>query len=95
MPLILLALNAGAGSIDGEPAGDVLVPGYVALVIATSGLMALPSTIVHYRERGILRRLRVTPLTPLVALVAQVLVCLVVTLAGLALLVACGVAFST
>jgi ABC-2 type transport system permease protein len=98
LPLILLLLNGAQGNhprreLAGEGLVDALIPGYVALVIATSGLMTLPATLVAYRERGILRRLHATPLSPLVALAAQLLVCLVVTLAGLGLLVGVGVAF--
>lgn len=98
LPLVLLALNGAQGNaprreLGGEGVVDVMLPGYVALVIATSGLMVLPATLATYRERGILRRLHATPMSPFVALVAQLLVCLVVTLVGLALLVSCGLAF--
>jgi ABC-2 type transport system permease protein len=98
LPLILLVLNGSQGNeprrdLSGEGIVDALMPGYVALVIATSGLMTLPATLVVYRERGILRRLHATPLSPLVALVAQLLVCLVVTLVGLGLLIGVGMAF--
>jgi ABC-2 type transport system permease protein len=98
LPLILLVLNGAQGNdprrdLAGEGVVDALLPGYVALVIATSGLMTLPTTLVVYREHGILRRLHATPLSPLVALAAQLLVCLVVTLAGLGLLIGVGLAF--
>lgn len=98
LPLILLVLHGAQGNdprreLAGEGLVDALVPGFVALVIATSGLMTLPATLVAYRERGILRRLYATPLSPLVALAAQLLVCLLVTLAGLGLLIGVGVAF--
>lgn len=48
------------------------------------GLMGFPLTLVTYRERGMLRRLRVTPLSPLLYLIAQALVgTLIVVLGGL------------
>ncbi|HEX21541.1 MAG TPA: ABC transporter permease, partial [Actinobacteria bacterium] len=40
---------------------DFLVPGIIALTIMNSALFGLGGTVVSYRERGILRRLKVTP----------------------------------
>ncbi|GIV97931.1 MAG: transport permease protein [Herpetosiphonaceae bacterium] len=54
------------------------------------GLMAFPITLVTYRERGMLRRLRVTPLSPLLYLVAQALVGMVMVVLGGLLLVIVG-----
>jgi ABC-2 type transport system permease protein len=103
LPLLLLTLNGG-GQEGGQPnapipglggAGliDVLLTGYIALVIATTGLTVLPEVLAGYREQGILRRLRATPLRPAAILGAHVLVHVVVTGIGLALLVAVGVTF--
>lgn len=89
LPLLLLVLSSSAG-IDaphGTSAADILLPGYITMVIATAGIMALPETIASYRERGILRRLRATPLVAWKVLAAHGGVQLVVTVAGLAVLV--------
>jgi len=48
---------------------DFLVPGIIALTIMNSALFGLGGTVVNYRERGILRRLKVTP-QPLSAFIA-------------------------
>lgn len=40
---------------------DFLVPGIIALTLMNSALFGLGGTVVNYRERGILRRLKVTP----------------------------------
>lgn len=40
---------------------DFLVPGIIAMTLMNSALFGLGGTIVGYRERGILRRLKVTP----------------------------------
>ena len=90
LPLLLLVLNTGgstATSTPGVTVADVLVPGYVAMVMATAGIMALPETIATYRERGILRRMRLSPLAAWKVLAAHGGVQLVVTALGLVLLV--------
>lgn len=40
---------------------DFLVPGIIAMTLMNSAMFGLGGTIVSYRERGILRRLKVTP----------------------------------
>ena len=77
---------------SGDLAGfvDASTPGYVALVIATSGLLSLGINVARYRERGVLRQLRVTPLRPGAVLVAQVAALLVATTAGVAMLLVVG-----
>jgi ABC-2 type transport system permease protein len=88
-PLILLWLN---GSQFGSEV-DVLVPGYVALILATVGLTQLPGVLATYRERGILRRLATTPVTPAKVLGAQLVVHLVASTIGVALLLATATVF--
>lgn len=95
LPLLLLVMNSSHGNapdadLGGAGALDTLVPGYIALVIATMGLMMLPVTLAGYREQGVLRRQRATPLSPTVLLAAHVVVAILVTLVGVALLVAVG-----
>ena len=98
-PLLLLWLN---GSVFGnapvpEQGGqgpvDLLVPGYVALVLATVGFTQLPGVLATYRERGILRRLATTPVAPAKVLGAQLVVQLVAGTIGVALLLAAATAF--
>jgi ABC-2 type transport system permease protein len=66
---------------------DVSVAGWTALVIATSAFMSLAVSAAAYREQGILRRLRLTPLSPLAVLAAQVAVLFVMTGLGMLLLI--------
>jgi ABC-2 type transport system permease protein len=84
-PLILLWLN---GSRAGQEGVDPLVPGYVALVLATVGLTQLPGVLATYRERGILRRLATTPVPPAKVLGAHLVVQLAAATIGVALLLA-------
>jgi ABC-2 type transport system permease protein len=69
LPLLLLFLNGADGNAPQERLGgagvvDVVAPGYVVYVLATLAVMTLPETLADYRDRGILRRYRVTPLRP-------------------------------
>lgn len=96
LPVLLLVLNGSVNTnepnpdFDGAGAIDVLVPGFIALVIATLGLTNIPGTLATYRERGVLRRLQATPVRPSTVLAAQLVVHGAVATAGLALLVAIG-----
>lgn len=69
---------------------DVSVPAYTAIIIATTGLMSLTIHMAAYREFGILRRLKATPLVPQAILFAQVVVLFAMTSLGMAVLVLVG-----
>jgi ABC-2 type transport system permease protein len=93
-PLILLWLNGSQGGNapvaeqGGQGRIDLLVPGYVALILATVAFTQLPGVLATYRERGILRRLATTPVPPAKVLGAQLVVHLVASTIGVALLLA-------
>ena len=57
----------------------VNLPVFVALLIALSAALSLVTIIAIYREGGILKRLRATPLRPVTILTAHVLVKLLLT----------------
>ena len=98
-PLIYLFMfgiisgNEPSPQYGGQKTIDASIPGLTAVIICITGLMAIPMTITTYRENGILRRLRTTPVNPLVVLVAQVIVVFVMTTLGMLLLVAAGTLF--
>src|SRR6202162_6410064 len=66
------------------------LPVLASLLIAVSSVLSLVTIISIYRESGILKRLRATPLRPQTILTAHVIVKLVLTAATLALLVIAG-----
>src|ERR1700741_1739019 len=66
------------------------LPVFVSVLIALSGVLSLVTVISIYREGGILKRLRATPLRPQTILTAHVIVKLILTAATLALLVLAG-----
>jgi ABC-2 type transport system permease protein len=66
------------------------LPVIVALFITVSAVLSLVTIISIYREGGILKRLRATPLRPQTILTAHVIVKLLLTAATLALMVLAG-----
>jgi ABC-2 type transport system permease protein len=66
---------------------DTMVPGYTAMIIGTTGLMSLATGVAMSREKGVLRRLRATPLRPHAILTAHVFVLFLMTAVGMAILV--------
>jgi ABC-2 type transport system permease protein len=95
-PLMILFIfasiygNAPTPFFGGYGMVDVSVPAYTAMIIATSGLLSLSIAISSYRERGILRRLKATPLRPYTILSAQVLVIFAMTVLGMVMLILAG-----
>ncbi len=74
-PLMLIIFFGGGGNaaqerFGGLGRGDILVPGYIGWIIATTGLMSLTSTLAMDREYRILRLFGATPLRPATLLVA-------------------------
>jgi ABC-2 type transport system permease protein len=66
------------------------LPVFVSVLIALSGVLSLVTVISIYREGGILKRLRATPLRPQTILTAHVLVKLALTALTMALTVLAG-----
>jgi len=69
------------------------VPVLAAVLIAVNAVLSLVSTISIYREGGILKRLRATPLRPATILTAHVLVKLFLTAAAFAVTLMAGKRF--
>lgn len=75
---------------DGPRAFAADLPILAAMLIAVSAVLSLITVIAIYREGGILKRLRATPLHPVTILTAHVLVKLLFTAVTLALLILAG-----
>ncbi len=96
--LLLFAFGAIFGNTPGSAPGSVgyatyALPGYVALTVGSLGLLSLPITLATQRDKGILRRFRVTPLRPTTVLGTQAAVnlAMLVGSTGLLLVVAMAV----
>jgi ABC-2 type transport system permease protein len=70
---------------------DFMVPGILAMVLMFGGLAGYSLEIASYREKGILRRIKVSPLSLGVYLSSGILSVLIFTLLQTALLIALGV----
>ncbi len=95
MPVIIfivLGRSLGSGRLDATSADQAPfnVPILAALIIAVGAVLSLVAIISIYREGGILKRLRATPLSPVTILGAHVFVKLVFTVISLGLLVLAG-----
>lgn len=77
-------------SPDTLRAVTVDVPVFATILIALSAVLSLVTIVSIYRESGILKRLRATPLRPQTILTAHVLVRLLMSAVTLALMMAAG-----
>lgn len=95
-PLLLMSLfgsvfgNEPNPALGGLGSVDLSTPGYVALIIGTTAFMGIPSTLANYRDQGILRRLRATPIPVLTILGAQFFVNLIMSALGTVILLTVG-----
>lgn len=69
---------------------DIWMPSLILITLAVLALQALPMTLGTYREKGILRRMRTTPVHPARVLAAQMVVYLLAAVASIGLLIAIG-----
>jgi ABC-2 type transport system permease protein len=101
VPLVVFVLLGRSGGVDAAGAGTAAagaavdqapfnVPILAALVIAVGAVISLVAIMSIYREGGILKRLRATPLSPVTILGAHVVVKLVFTILTLGVLVLAG-----
>ncbi len=93
MMLVLFGVIYGSQPPPGSSVQDAiqaLIPAFAAMTIGIAGLMSTTVTMATYREHGILRRLRTTPVNPLAVMTAQVLVVFSMTSLGVLLLILAG-----
>lgn len=97
-PMILVIFGVAYGN---EPSAifnnlgsmDVSVPAYIGLIIAGVGLISLPVAIAASKERGELRRLKMTPISPMVYMLSDLIVYYLLTIVGVVILAAVGKIF--
>ena len=90
---LLFGRSVSSGAARSHRVAELLgerMPILIALLMVFNAVISLVTVISIYREGGILKRLRATPLRPTTILGAQVVVKLVFTAASLALLMLAG-----
>jgi ABC-2 type transport system permease protein len=99
VPVLLLVLGGVAvqmvpqGRIGMDGGFRVDIPIFAAVMISLNAVLSLVAVIAIYREGGILKRLRATPLRPQTILTAHVLVKLILTASAFALSMFAGKQF--
>jgi len=88
--VILGRIAAAPSSRASSALVGVALPVFASILIAISAVLSLVTIVSIYREGGILKRLRATPLRPQTILAAHVLVKLLLTAASLALMILAG-----
>jgi ABC-2 type transport system permease protein len=97
LPTVVL-IGLGAVPILREPSEDMggvrfidyFAPSVIVMSVGVIGLTNLPSVLAGYRERGILRRMRTTPVHPAKLLGAQLIVNVAASLASVLLVLVAG-----
>jgi len=77
-------------SLSGQIGTEYIASIGVAIVLATLGLNGVPMVIGQYRQRGVLRRMAVTPMRPLTLLLADLMVWAAAAILSVALVIAVG-----
>jgi len=75
-------------SLSGQIGTEYIASIGVAIVLATLGLNGVPMVIGQYRQRGVLRRMAVTPVRPLSLLLADLMVWAAAAILSVALVIA-------
>ncbi|MCX6362733.1 MAG: ABC transporter permease [Actinobacteria bacterium] len=99
LPVLVLVVLGGIfgdqtmerGAYQGVKMMDWYVPSFIALVIASIGMISLPVHLSSYRERGVLRRFRASGVTEAALLGSQLLVSLSIALVGAAAITILGI----
>jgi ABC-2 type transport system permease protein len=97
LPTVIL-IGIGAVPMLREPAEDMggqrfidyFAPSAIVMAVAVIGMTNLPAVLATYRERGVLRRMKATPVHPAKLLLAQLIVNLGAALAAALLVIVAG-----
>ena len=83
-------MNRDSGIVEMFHVRDVLLAGNIAWVTAVFGIVALPQTLVEFRQHGVFRRYRVTSMPTYMLIVAPLAVGAAVIVVSLALMLVVG-----
>ena len=94
-PMLLLLFGSMYGNqpsefFGGYGAVDILVPSYIPMILAVSGLMGLPLQLAMYRHNKVLKRYRATPVSTSTIMWPHFIVNALLCAAGIVLLLVVG-----
>lgn len=87
------AVTFASASVDSSALSytDFLLPGVLAISIMISAVIGLATTLVNWRQRGVLRRLKLTPMPLPEFLLSRILASLVISMVQVGVLIVFGV----
>lgn len=94
LPLLILLTSASAASAENVAGSGLtgleayVLPLVFTMVLASIGIINMPSFLAYYRRTGILRRLSVTPASPAMVLISQIVVSVLQALLGISVAMA-------
>lgn len=97
LPLLILLTSASAAAAENVAGSGLtgleafVLPLVFTMVLASIGIINMPSFLAYYRRTGILRRLSVTPASPAMVLVSQIIVSVLQALLGISVAFAVAV----
>ncbi len=98
LPFTILFVMGGVFGNESDPdvyrnvgAMDYYIPAYIALVVASVGLISLPTHLATNRELGVLKRYRASGLPTTIVATSQIIVTLVIGAVSAVLLVLVGI----
>ena len=95
-PILLLGVfgaiygNEPSAFFGGHGYVDTVCPAFIGLVIAMTGFTSIPGVVATYRAKGVLRRLRASPIGPGTVLASWIAVYSLVTIIGAGLMLLFG-----
>lgn len=95
-PLILLLFGSVYGNepsyLYGGGLGtvDVSIPGFTGLILCGNGIISFPIAVASSRDKGELRRYKMTPLSPMIYLFAEMVAYMLMSVVGILITVILG-----
>ncbi len=94
-PMLLVIFGMVYGNdpspiFNGQGTIDVMIPSFSGLIFAGTGLISLPVAVASSRERGELRRYKMTPLSPMAFLFSDVIMYFLISAVGMVIVLLIG-----
>lgn len=96
-PMLLVIFGMVYGNdpspiFGGQGTVDVMIPSFSGLIFAGTGLISLPVAVAACKERGELRRYKMTPIKPMTFLLCDVIMYFLISVIGMMIVFLIGIA---